>query len=49
VSGDFVTVPISDAGIEFPISLVWSKATPPAVLGHLLDAADAAADLNSWR
>jgi DNA-binding transcriptional LysR family regulator len=49
VSGDFVTVPISDAGIEFPISLVWSKATPPAVLGHLLDAADAAADLNGWR
>jgi DNA-binding transcriptional LysR family regulator len=49
VSGDFVTIPISDAGIEFPISLVWSKATPPAVLGPLLDAADEAADQNSWR
>jgi DNA-binding transcriptional LysR family regulator len=49
VSGDFVTIPISDAGIEFPISLVWSRATPPAVLGPLLDAADEAADQNSWR
>jgi DNA-binding transcriptional LysR family regulator len=49
VSGDFVTVPVSDSGIEFTISLVWSKGTPPAVLGALLDAADAAADANRWR
>jgi DNA-binding transcriptional LysR family regulator len=49
VSGDFVTVPIADSGIEFSISLVWSIGTPPAVLGALLDAADAAADANRWR
>jgi DNA-binding transcriptional LysR family regulator len=49
VSGDFVTVPVSDSGIEFTIALVWSKGTPPAVLGALLDAADAAADANRWR
>jgi DNA-binding transcriptional LysR family regulator len=49
VSGDFVTVPISDSRIEFAISLVWSKATPPGLLGHLLDAADVAADVNDWR
>jgi DNA-binding transcriptional LysR family regulator len=49
VSGDFVTVPVSDTGIEFTISLVWSTGTPPAVLGALLDAADAAADANRWR
>jgi LysR substrate binding domain len=49
VSGDFVTVPVSESETEFTISLVWSKGTPPAVLGALLDAADAAADANGWR
>jgi DNA-binding transcriptional LysR family regulator len=49
VSGDFVTARISDGNIEFTMSLVWSKGTPPAVLGALLDAADAAADENGWR
>jgi hypothetical protein len=42
-------VPVSDGGIEFTMSLVWSVGTPPAVLGALLDAADAAADANRWR
>jgi DNA-binding transcriptional LysR family regulator len=49
VSGDFATVRISDGGIEFTMSLVWSKGTPPAVLSALLDAADAAADASGWR
>jgi hypothetical protein len=40
---------VSANGIEFTISLVWSKGTPPAMLGALLDAADAAADANRWR
>lgn len=48
VGGDFVAIPIEEADIDFTISLVWSKATPPPVLPALLDAADAAADENGW-
>jgi DNA-binding transcriptional LysR family regulator len=48
VSGDFVTVPINGADIDFTLSLIWSNATPPSVLPPLLDAADAAADENKW-
>lgn len=48
VGGDFVTVPIDDADVEFTMSLVWSTATPPPVLPALVDAAKAAADENSW-
>jgi DNA-binding transcriptional LysR family regulator len=47
-SGDFVGLPISDAEIDFTISLVWSKQTPPAVLAALLEAADAASVANGW-
>jgi DNA-binding transcriptional LysR family regulator len=48
VGGDFVAVPITGAGVDFTMSLVWSNATPPPVLPALLDAADAAADENGW-
>jgi DNA-binding transcriptional LysR family regulator len=48
VGGDFVTLPIEDADIDFTMSLIWSTATPPPVLPALLDAADAAADENDW-
>ena len=48
VAGDFVAIPIEAANVDFTISLVWSKATPPPVLPALLDAADAAADENRW-
>ncbi|HSC74249.1 MAG TPA: LysR family transcriptional regulator [Gaiellaceae bacterium] len=48
VGGDFVAVPIHDADVDFTMSLIWSDATPPAVLPALLDAADAAADENDW-
>ena len=48
VGGDFVTVPIEDADVDFTMSLVWSTATPPPVLPALVDAAKAAADENGW-
>jgi DNA-binding transcriptional LysR family regulator len=47
-SGDFVGLPISDADVDFTISLVWSKETPPAVLPALIEAADAAIAANGW-
>lgn len=47
-SGDFVGLPISDASVDFTISLVWSKHTPPAVLSGLIEAADAAIAANGW-
>lgn len=49
VSGDFVTVPISDGLAEFRMALVWSREAPPTVLPALLEAADAAAAENGWR
>jgi hypothetical protein len=49
VSGDFVTVPIADANAEFTLSLIWSRATPPALLPALLEAADAAVAENGWQ
>jgi DNA-binding transcriptional LysR family regulator len=49
VGGDFVAVPIADSANEFTISLVWNREIPPAVLPHLLEAADAAAAENAWR
>ena len=49
VSGDFVTVPISDGNAEFRMALVWSRDTPPTVLPALLEAADAAVAQNGWR
>jgi DNA-binding transcriptional LysR family regulator len=48
VSGDFVTLPLVGADLDFTMSLIWSNATPPPVLPALLDAADAAADENGW-
>jgi DNA-binding transcriptional LysR family regulator len=48
VGGDFVTVPIEDADVDFTMSLVWSIATPPPVLPALVDAANAAAEENGW-
>ena len=49
ISGDLVRVPIDDANIEFTMSLVWSRATPPLMLPALLEAGDAAAEANGWR
>lgn len=49
VSGDFVTVPISDGTAEFQLALVWSRHTPPPVLPGLLEAADSAVAENGWR
>jgi DNA-binding transcriptional LysR family regulator len=48
VSGDLVTVPIENANLEFSISLVWSRTTPPIVLPALLEAADAMIAENGW-
>jgi DNA-binding transcriptional LysR family regulator len=49
VSGDFVTLPISDANAEFTLSLIWSRDTPPPILPALLEAADAAVAENRWQ
>jgi DNA-binding transcriptional LysR family regulator len=48
VSRDFATVPIVDAGGEFTMSMLWSRHTPPAILGGLIEAADAAIANNNW-
>ncbi len=48
VGGDFVTLAIEDANVDFTMSLIWSVGTPPPVLPALLDAVDAAADENGW-
>lgn len=48
VSGDLVTVPINNGEVEFTMSLIWSRETPPAVLPALLEAADAAAADSGW-
>ena len=48
VSGDLVTVPIENTNLEFAISLVWSRTTPPVVLPALLEAADAMIAENGW-
>jgi DNA-binding transcriptional LysR family regulator len=48
ISGDLVTVPIENASMDFAISLVWSRTTPPTVLAPLLEATDAMIAENSW-
>jgi DNA-binding transcriptional LysR family regulator len=48
VSGDLATVPIQDADAEFTMWLIWSKATPPALLPELLEAADHVIAENRW-
>jgi len=48
VSGDLITVPIENSNIEFAISLIWSRQTPPRVLQGLLEAADAMIADNGW-
>jgi DNA-binding transcriptional LysR family regulator len=48
VSGDFATVPIKDTDVEFTMSMLWSRHTPPALLRGLVEAADAAIARNSW-
>jgi len=48
VSGDLVAVPIENSNIEFTISLVWCRKTPPIVLAALLEAADAMIAENRW-
>jgi DNA-binding transcriptional LysR family regulator len=49
VSGDFVTLTISDTNAEFTISLVWSLQTPPVALVGVLEAADTAVAENGWQ
>jgi len=48
VGGDFATVQIKDTDVEFTMSMVWSKHTPPALLTGLIEAADEAIARNSW-
>jgi DNA-binding transcriptional LysR family regulator len=49
VSGDLVTVPINNGNVEFTMSLIWSRATPPLVLPALLEAVDSAIAENGWQ
>jgi len=42
------SVPIENTNLEFAISLVWSRTTPPVVLPALLEAADAMIAENGW-
>jgi DNA-binding transcriptional LysR family regulator len=49
VSGDLVTVPINNGNVEFTMSLIWSRATPPLVLPSLLEAVDSAIAENGWQ
>ena len=48
VSGDHVAVPINNGQVEFTMSLIWSRETPPAVLPALLEAVDSAVADNNW-
>jgi DNA-binding transcriptional LysR family regulator len=48
VSRDFATVPIEDGDVEFTMSMLWSRHTPPPLLSGLLEAADAAISKNDW-
>jgi DNA-binding transcriptional LysR family regulator len=49
VSGDLATVPINNGNVEFTMSLIWSRATPPLVLPALLEAVDSAIAENAWQ
>ena len=48
VSGDFATVPIKDADVEFTMSMLWNRHAPPQLLPGLVEAADAAIARNNW-